>query len=100
MKGASLQTLAMRQNAIKVAQDETDSFKKMLQKTTKFLLPHSHIHSEVKWVIKVSIDMEKFILRLANFFFRAITSKKCRSSQVTLLSANKSSWTLLNYTVR
>ena len=80
-----------RLQEVKVAQDETDSFKKMLQKTTKFLLLHSQIHSEVKWVIKVSIDMEKFILRLANFFFRAITSKKCRSSQVTLLSANKSS---------
>ena len=77
----------------KVAQYETDSFKKMLQNTTKSLLLHSQIHSEVKWVIKVSIEMEKFILELANIFLRTITSKKCRFSQVTLLFANESSWT-------
>ena len=81
----------IRNGGFKVAQYETDLFKKMLQNTTKSLLPHSQIHSEVKWVIKVSIEMEKFISELANIFLRAIISEKCRSSQVTLLFAIKSS---------
>ena len=62
------------QTELKVAQYETDSFKKMLQNTTKFSSPHFQIHTEV------SIEMEKFILELANIFLRAITSEKCRSS--------------------
>ena len=54
--------------ALMVARDETDEFNKILWNTTKFSRFNSQIHSAVKGMIKVSIEVEKFVLKLANIF--------------------------------
>ena len=53
-------------------------------------------------MIKVSIEVEKLanISELANIFLRANSVENCRSLQITVMYANESSHSLLNYTIR
>lgn len=51
-------------------------------------------------MIKVSIEVEKFVLKLANIFLSANSVENCRSLQIAVMYANESSHSLLNYTIR
>ena len=51
-------------------------------------------------MIKVSIEVEKFVLKLANIFLSTNSVENCRSLQIAVMYANESSHSLLNYTIR
>ena len=45
-------------------------------------------------MIKVSIEVEKFVLKLANIFLSANSIENCRSLQIAVMYANESSHSL------